>query len=224
MTLITCRAVLFDLDGVLADSTALVDRVWRAWADERDLDATEVMKIAHGRPAAEVIQAVAPHLPAEAEVRLLEEREADASGVVAIAGAADLVRSLPDGCWAVVTSGTSPLARGRLAAIGVDAPPALITADDVGRGKPNPEGYLAAARRLGASPSECVVIEDSPAGIEAAGAAGMRVIAVTTTYPSQELGNVDALVNSLEEISVAHVANSSHEVLPTLELLVAEEG
>jgi mannitol-1-/sugar-/sorbitol-6-phosphatase len=215
---------LFDLDGVLADSTALVDRVWRAWADERGLDATEIMKIAHGRPAVEVIRAVAPHLSAEAEVRLLEEREGDASGVAAIAGATDLVRALPEKSWAVVTSGTTPLARSRLATVGLPAPPVLITADDVTRGKPDPEGYLAAARRLGAAPEQCVVLEDSPAGIEAARAAGMPVIGVTTTYPADALKGVDALVDSLEAISAASDAKNSHDVLPPFELRVAHRG
>ncbi|MFN2490158.1 MAG: HAD-IA family hydrolase [Actinomycetota bacterium] len=217
----TCRAVLFDLDGVLADSTGVVDRVWRAWADERGLDGAAIMKTAHGRPAAEVIRAVAPHLSAEAEVELLEKREAGDSRVVAIAGSSEFVASLPRSSWAVVTSGTTPLASARLVAIGLPDPPVLITANDVDKGKPNPEGYLAAARRLGAAPRDCVVIEDSPAGIEAARAAGMAVIGVTTTYPAEELTGVDALVETLAAVTLGR-ANDKDDGPPELELIVGD--
>ncbi|MGH2820823.1 MAG: HAD family hydrolase, partial [Actinomycetota bacterium] len=106
-----CRAVLFDLDGVLADSTRAVDGVWRAWARERGLDGDAIMRVAHGRPAREIVSHFAPHLSAEEEVASLEEREAsDPAGLVAIAGAEDLLRALPGASWAVVTSGTTPLA------------------------------------------------------------------------------------------------------------------
>jgi mannitol-1-/sugar-/sorbitol-6-phosphatase len=203
---LTCRAVLFDLDGVLADSTAIVDRVWREWATQRGLDGDELMSIAHGRPAAQVIAGVAPQLSVEDEVRELERREADASGVVPIAGAMKLLASLPERSWAVVTSGTLPLAASRLRTIGAPEPPVLITANDVSAGKPNPEGYLKAARSLGASPAECVVIEDSPAGVEAARAGDMMVVGVTTTFPAASLVGVTAHVNSLEAIVLDSVA------------------
>ncbi len=222
MIRLTCKAVLFDLDGVLADSTAIVDRVWREWAVERDLDGDAVMSIAHGRPAAEVIAAVAPQLSVEAEVRELERREADAPGVVPIAGAMRLVASLPERSWAVVTSGTSPLATSRLRAIRA-TPGVLVTADDVRAGKPNPEGYLRAAGSLGASPAECVVIEDSPAGVEAGRAEGMTVIGVTTTFPASSLAGVAAHVKSLEAVILESVAPGG-DCLPLLTLRVDEVG
>jgi len=216
---LTCKAILFDLDGVLADSTAIVDRVWREWAAERGFDGDALMSIAHGRPAAEVIAAVAPQLSVEKEVRELEEREADASGVVPIAGAMTLVASLPEGSWAVVTSGTPPLAASRLSAIGAPEPRVLITANDVRAGKPNPEGYVHAARRLGAAPAECVVIEDSPAGVEAARAGDMAVIGVTTTFPAENLTGVAAHVNSLEAVILESVV-AEDDGLPLLTLSV----
>lgn len=186
VTRFTCKAVLFDLDGVLADSTAVVDRVWRVWADERSLDGDAIMEVAHGRPSAEIIRDIAPHLEVEAEVELLENREAeDLTGVVGILGAADLVRSLPLASWAVVTSGTLTVARPRLEAVGIPEPPVLITAGDIVNGKPDPEGYMAAARRLDAPAERCIVIEDSPAGLEAARAAGMKTIGVTTTFSAE---------------------------------------
>ena len=223
MIRLTCKAVLFDLDGVLADSTAIVDRVWREWAVERDLDGDALMNIAHGRPAAEVIAAVAPELSVETEVRELETREEDASGVVPIAGAMRLVASLPAGSWAVVTSGTPPLAASRLRAIGAPEPPVLITANDVRAGKPNPEGYVHAARCLGAAPGECIVIEDSPAGVEAARAGNMAVIGVTTTFLAESLTGVAAHVNSLEAVILESVA-SEDDGLPLMTLRVDAVG
>lgn len=224
-TWFSCKAILFDLDGVLADSTAVVDRVWRVWADERGLDGEAIMEVAHGRPSAEIIRDVAPHLPVEEEVEVLENREAeDLTGVVAILGAADLVRSLPPGSWAVVTSGTITVARPRLAAVGIPEPPVLITANDIVMGKPDPEGYLAAAERLGAPATRCIVIEDSPAGLEAARAAGMRTFGVTTTFPADSLTPVDALVSSLEAVHLDRVDKNNGDRLPDLHLSVDTSG
>jgi mannitol-1-/sugar-/sorbitol-6-phosphatase len=211
--------VLFDLDGVLADSTAVVDRIWRAWAEERGLDGQAVVAIAHGRPTLEVIRKVAPHLAAEPEARELEEREvAAASGVMPVPGARELLDALPEPSWAVVTSGTRWLAASRIEAIGARAPRVLVTADDVERGKPDPEGYLKAAAALGAEARRCVVVEDSPAGITAARVATMAVVGVTTTYAAAELAEAHVLVDSLEAVQVARVELS--DGLPLLELVV----
>ncbi len=215
-----CRAVLFDLDGVLADSTALVDEVWRAWAHEKGLDGDTVMKVSHGRRAEEVVRSLAPHLSAPDEVTRIEEREiAEISRVAAIAGADALLRSLPSGSWAVVTSGTTPLATGRLRALGFPFPDVLITADDVAEGKPHPEGYLAAALRLGAEAADCIVIEDAPPGIEAARTGGMTPIGVTTTYEPAALAAADTIVASLEQIRVIRVQGDGRE-LPLISLTV----
>jgi len=214
---LTCRAVLFDLDGVLADSTRVVDEVWRAWATERGLDGDEIMRVAHGRPAKEVVTHFAPDLSVDDEVALLEEREAaDTSGLVAIAGAQDLLESLPAGSWAVVTSGTRPLATRRFEGLGLPLPEVLVTADDVTAGKPHPEAYFSAARRVGAEPVDCVVIEDAPAGIEAGRAAGMAVIGVTTTYHPSDLAGADAIVATLEQLAARTVREGVR--LPLIEL------
>lgn len=215
-----CRAVLFDLDGVLVDSTGVVEAVWRAWATDRGLDGNELMRVAHGRPAKEIIALYAPHLRADKEVRLLEEREAaDLSGLVAIAGARELVQSLPPESWGVVTSGTTPLATSRLEGIGLAPPAVLVTADDVARGKPDPEAYLRAADALLVPPADCVVIEDAPAGVEAGIAAGMRVIAVTTTFAPADLARAHAIVATLEQVA-ARVTGDEVQP-PPLELLVS---
>src|SRR5712671_6324500 len=198
-----CSAMLFDLDGVLIDSTRSVDRQWRAWAREQKIDEEKVMAIAHGVRTIEVIRAVASHLDAEAEVRRLESREAeDQVDVVVMPGAADLIGAIPDGRWGVVTSGTRLLASARLRLGGLPVPKILVTADDVANGKPHPEPYLKGAELLGANPADCLVVEDAPAGIRAARAGGMKVIGLTSTYPAARLNEADFVVQRLPQIQV----------------------
>jgi mannitol-1-/sugar-/sorbitol-6-phosphatase len=199
-----CSAILFDLDGVLVDSTRSVERQWRIWAHERGIDEEKVIAVAHGVRALEVIRIVAPHLDANVEVRSLESREAaDHDGVAVMPGAAALVSTIPDGRWCVVTSGTRHLATARLRLAGIPVPKVMITADDVVNGKPHPEPYLKGAELLGVNPGECLVIEDAPAGIRAAHAGGMKVIALTSTYPASGLGEADAVIEKLARIQVA---------------------
>jgi mannitol-1-/sugar-/sorbitol-6-phosphatase len=203
MTTFRCSAILFDLDGVLVDSTRSVDRQWRMWAREQAIDEEKVMAIAHGVRTIEVIRAVAPQLNAEAEVHKLEAREAkDCDGVTVMPGAVELVRSIPQGCWAVVTSGTRRLATARLQLAGIPAPKVLVTAEDVTNGKPHPAPYLQAAKLLDVAPVVCLVIEDAPAGIRSGHAAGMKVIGLTSTYGPTELIEADAVVGKLASIRV----------------------
>jgi sugar-phosphatase len=200
-----CRAILFDLDGVLVDSTACIERHWTRWAREHGLDPAAVIRAAHGRPTIDTIREVAPHLCAEDETARLEAGEAsDTDGVCAFAGTAELLRSLPEGSWAVATSGTRRIASTRLAQTGLPAPGVLVTADDIRRGKPDPEPYLLAAERLGLAARECVVVEDAPPGVAAARAAGARVIAVTTSHSPAELAAADAIVPQVRDIEVSY--------------------
>jgi mannitol-1-/sugar-/sorbitol-6-phosphatase len=203
MTIFRCAAILFDLDGVLIDSTRSVERQWRIWARERSIDEERVVAVAHGVRAIEVIRTVAPHLDAAAEVRILESREsADYEGVAVMPGAVDLVRTIPDGLWCVVTSGTRHLAIARLRLAGIPVPKVLITADDVINGKPHPEPYLKGAQQLGVSPKGCLVIEDAPAGIRAAHAGGMKAVGLTSTFPASALSEADAVLGKLQQIQV----------------------
>jgi sugar-phosphatase len=198
-----CAAILFDLDGVLVDSTRSVERQWRIWARERGIDEEQVAAVAHGVRAIEVIRSVAPHLNAEEEVRTLESREADdRDGVVVMSGAVALVGAIPDGRWCVVTSGTRHLAAARLQLAGIPLPKVLVTADDVAHGKPDPEPYLKGAQLLGAKPEDCLVIEDAPAGIQSASAGGMKVIGLTSTYPASALSDANAVVQRLDRIQI----------------------
>lgn len=198
-----CTAILFDLDGVLVDSTKSVEREWRVWAKEHGIDGDAVMAIAHGVRSREVIKAVAPHLDAEMEALKLENREASDDGLVVMPGAIELVHSIPKDSWGVVTSGTRRLASARLRLAGVPDPKVLVAADDVSNGKPHPEPYLKGAVRLGVKPEECVVIEDAPAGIQAAHAAGMKAIGLASTYPGAALTEADAVIQRLNQIRVA---------------------
>jgi sugar-phosphatase len=204
MTFFRCSAILFDLDGVLVDSTRSVERQWRIWAREQGIDGDKIMAVGHGVRAVEVIRAVAPHLDAEEEVRKLENREADDhDGVAVMPGAAELVHVIPADRWCVVTSGTRLLASERLRFFGIPAPKVMITADDVAYGKPHPAPYLKGAEMLGAKPAECLVIEDAPAGIQSARSAGMKVIALASSYPASALSEADVVVQRLERIQVS---------------------
>lgn len=204
MTELECDAVLFDLDGVLVDSATCIERHWRRWAAQHHLDSDEIIRFAHGRPTVETIRLVAPHLPAEAEAARLDADEAvDTDGVLAVQGAAQLVRSLPPNAWAIASSGTRNTALSRLRHTGVPLPSVLITADDVEHGKPNPEAYLLAAAKLDVTPEKCLVVEDAPTGIRSAHAAGMRAIALGTTHPQAELAEADVRAARLTDIQIS---------------------
>jgi sugar-phosphatase len=200
--MIDVAAVLFDCDGVLVDSAASVERAWRRWATEQGLDEEAVVAIAHGRRTEDTLRDLGFSDDLAAEVERLEGAEvADAASVSAFPEAALLLSSLPREAWAVVTSGTHALVTSRLAAAGLPLPSVLVTAEDVAAGKPDPEGYLEAALRLGRPPEDCLVVEDAPAGVEAAIAAGMRVVALPTTHPREELAAA-TLVAPWEDIVV----------------------
>ena len=213
-TQLEADAVLFDLDGVLVDSTANVERHWRDWATSNGLDAAKILSVVHGRRAIDTIREQAPHLDAERELATLVDAEMrDTSGILVFDGAAELLARIPRGRWAIVTSGTHGVASARLRAAGLPIPEVLITADRVKQGKPDPEGYLAAARALGRTAARCIVVEDAPAGVEAARRAGMRCIAITTTHDAGELTAATVVVHSLREIGVGRSTNTRVEVI-----------
>lgn len=200
-----CRAILFDLDGVLVDSAECVEKTWREWARRHHLDPDRVIALAHGRRAIETVRLIAPELSADAELAELAASEATtAEGVCEITGARELLERLPAGGWGVVTSGIRSVAEFRLRYTRLPLPTVMICADEITRGKPDPEGYLTAAERLARFPADCVVIEDTPAGIESAQAAGMRVVAIATTYPLERLTGADAVVERLTDLMVAN--------------------
>jgi len=207
--------VLFDLDGVLVDSEAVNTRHWRRWAVARGVDVDAVLAVMQGRRTVDVIRLMAPHLPPEEEAaRLASAASFDVEGLVAMEGAGALLQSLPGSCWAVVTSGVRDTALTRLRHAGLPVPAILITADDVAQGKPHPEPYLRAAALLGVPPARCVVIEDAPAGLDAARAAGMPVVGVATTHRRDALVHAEAVAGSLLDIEILPGdASAAHRLL-----------
>ncbi|MFF3844169.1 HAD-IA family hydrolase [Streptomyces sp. NPDC002328] len=181
-TVLTARALLLDMDGTLVNSDAVVERVWRRWAEQHGLDGDEVMKVVHGRQGHASMAVLLPDRPMELNhadnARMLAEETADMDGVVPVPGAPEFLASLRGVPHALVTSADAPLSTARMAAAGLELPEVRVTAESVGASKPDPEGFLKGAAELGVAPAECVVFEDSGAGIAAGRAAGMRVVGV----------------------------------------------
>jgi HAD superfamily hydrolase (TIGR01509 family) len=195
-------AVLSDLDGVLVDSGAAIERTWRGFAARNGLDPDHVVAASHGRRSVDLIRLVAPHLDAEAEAARVEREEIEsAPGLRPLPGARELVESMPAGRFAIVTSGTRALAVARLRAAGLPVPDVLVTAEEVEHGKPHPAGYLRAAELLGVDPAHSVVLEDAPAGVEAGRAAGATVIAVLTTNDESALTRAHTRVRDLRALT-----------------------
>ena len=195
-------AVLSDLDGVLVDSGAEIERTWRTFAERHGLDTASVLAESHGRRSVDLIRLVAPDLDAAAEAAAIEREEIEnVDGLLPLPGARELVSSVPADRFAVVTSGSRALAVARLRAAGLPVPEVLVTAEQVEAGKPDPAGYLRAAALLGVDPSECLVLEDAPAGVAAGLAAGMTVIAVLTTNDESALRAAHRRVRNLRALT-----------------------
>jgi len=208
---ITADALLFDNDGTLISSLESVYRCWSRWAGEYGVTEEDFARVAlHGRPAAEIVADLLPaDVVPEAVARIEQLEVEDAGGVVALPGTLALLESLPAERWAVVTSASQRLAEARLGQAGI-RPKNLIAADDISRGKPDPEPFLLAAARLGADPARCVVFEDAPVGLAAGRAAGMVTVALATTHRAEEL-SADLVVPDLSAVS-AQAMDGSVEI------------
>ncbi|MGW5621789.1 HAD family hydrolase [Streptomyces olivaceus] len=197
------QALLFDNDGTLVSSLASVQRCWTRWAGEYGITAEQFGRVElHGRPAAEIAADLLPAAlvpQAVARIEQLEVEDVPNGGVHLLPGTRDFLDELPADRWAVVTSATRRLAEARLDAVGI-LPKTLVAADDITRGKPDPEPYLLGARALGVDPAACVVFEDAPAGLQAGRAAGMRTVALATTHRPGEL-DADLVVTDLSALS-----------------------
>ncbi len=217
---IQCQAVLFDLDGVLVDSTPAVARVWTGWALKHGFDPDSVVRMAHGRTSLATIRELLPNADHAAEDRDVERREIeDVADVVPLPGARGILLTLPVDRWAVVTSGTRPLAEVRIRAAGLPLPRHLITATHITHSKPHPEPYLLGARSVGFAPRDCIVLEDAPSGIRSGKSAGARVLALRTTMPESELvsAGADWIIENCDFLSVRQ-HSSSGELLLQLEI------
>ncbi len=200
---IRCKGILFDMDGVLISSIGSVERSWTKWALLRGVDPVLARKMAHGRRAIETIAKLRPELDSDAELRVIEDLEvADNEGLTVLPGVLDLIAALPADRWTVVTSATERLARIRMAAAGISVPQKLVTADQVKRGKPDPEPFLAGAALLGVTPAESGVFEDSPSGVVAGRDAGCTVVATTFSHSAESLNAAHYLVRDLTGIRI----------------------
>jgi sugar-phosphatase len=204
MNTIQVAGLLFDNDGVLVDSTAAVEGSWRAFASWYDLPADDVLERVHGRRSRDVIAHYADRLPVSADeafARYIDACIREFVQVDLLPGTAELIASLPEQGWAVVTSGTKVVTEARWKAAGLPNPPVLISAEDVSAGKPEPDPYRTAAQRLRLSPSDCLAVEDSPAGLTSARAAGCTTLALLTTHPREDL-DADLLAADLTAVRI----------------------
>lgn len=194
-TLITTHALLFDMDGTLVDSTTAVERIWGRWARSHGVDFGNFVHRIHGCRAVDIMAMMAPPgLDLDREIRRVDDDELNQTdGIVPVAGAAELIASLPHGSWALVTSARPELALARMTAAGLPMPPTVVTANDVSLGKPDPACYRLALERLGLAAGQAVVFEDAPAGLAAGRAAGCPTIALATTSPGAALDHEDWL-------------------------------
>ena len=202
------------MDGTLLTSTTAAERVWAAWARRRGLDVEAFLPTIHGVRAVETIGRLGlPGIDPVAEAEAITRAEiADVEGVRAVRGAERFLLALPVDRWAVVTSAPRALAERRLEAAGLPLPPAMICAEDVGRGKPSPEGFLAGARLLGAAPADCLVFEDAEVGVRAAEAAGMAV-AVVTAMHAHPLATPHPAVRDYAGLTVRRLADGALELV-----------
>lgn len=199
--LVPFQGILFDMDGILISSLGSVERSWAAWARMRGIDPEAAIRVAHGRRAIETVARLRPDLDSEAELKVIEDLEvADNEGLTVLPGVLELLAALPRERWTVVTSATERLARLRMAAGGIPVPERLVTANQVTRGKPHPEPFLAGAALLGLPPSACVVFEDSSSGAQAGRAAGCTVVATTFSHPVASLDAAHYLVRDLTDV------------------------
>jgi len=215
MVEVTCSGLLFDLDGVLVDSTPAVARVWSKFAVRHGFEPEETVRRAHGRPSLETVRELLPNSDFVAENQFVLQGEIeDTEGVIPLPGARELLNSLPADRWAIVTSCSRPLAEVRLRAAGLPVPRRLLTSDDVIKGKPDPEPYRKGAALLGVPSAKCIVFEDAPAGIRAGKASGARVVAFRTTSPDPDLeaAGADWIVQGPSSVSVVESDHGSELV------------
>ena len=200
----TVRGILFDMDGVLISSTGADERCWLQWAKHHGMEGTFSLQATHGRRALDTLRILRPDLDPVIEQRRLEDYDAeDHSGLIILPGVETLLASLPADRWTIVTSATTRLLEGRLNYAGLPIPAVLVPAERVANGKPHPEPYLTGAKLLSFAPADCLVIEDSPAGIASGKAAGCKVLAVLSSHTQAELAGADWFVASLEQVSVS---------------------
>jgi mannitol-1-/sugar-/sorbitol-6-phosphatase len=205
---VSTKAILFDMDGVLISSIGSVVRCWRRWAEIYNVPGAENYDVPHGTRAIDIVKMLRPDIDPQEGLKVIEDMEIeDVAEMKVLPGVRVLLQSLPPERWAIVTSATRRLLLGRLNAAELPVPTRVITGDMVERGKPDPEPYIRGAELLGLRPEECIVIEDAPSGVGAGIAAKCRVLAVLGTHSAVQLHKADWIVASLEDLKVTQVAD-----------------
>ncbi len=209
--IIECKAIIFDLDGTLVDSTICIEKTWKKWAKKHNIETVALASI-HGMTSYKTISLIAPHLDAEkATIEFDKEEIKETEGLKLIAHADKILNMLPAEKWAIATSGSNKLATSRLSHVGLPIPKILVTSDDITNSKPHPEPYLLAAKYLDISPEDCVVFEDSLAGIKAGKTAGAKVIGITTLFKKEDLSDTDAVINDFSDVKI-HIKHDKLEL------------
>lgn len=201
---IRCKAILFDMDGTLVDSTEIVERAWGGWAARHKIPLSDVLTFSHGRPTISTLERFRPGQDHSDDLRELAEfEETQTEGILAVPGAAEVLQALrrQDHPWAVVTSAWRTLAETRVLAAGLPLPRVMVPIDDIENGKPDPEGFLHAAAELGVAAEECIVFEDTRPGIDAGLRAGMQVVGLLTTCSPQQLRH-NPLIKDFRDVEI----------------------
>lgn len=197
-----CKAVLFDMDGTLVDSTRVVELAWARWAAKHDILLEAVISFSHGRPTISTMEHFFPARDHTDELKEMERyEETRVQGILAVPGAVEVVRALQNHPWAIVTSAWRTLAESRVMGAGLPLPNVIVPVDEIRNGKPHPEGYLRAAEQLGVEPKDCLVFEDTRPGIESGVNAGMQVVALLTTLPAHQLKH-HPLIRDFRDVTI----------------------
>ena len=208
--MIKCKAVIFDLDGTLVDSSECIEKVWKLWCTENNVDYDKLLPVSLGRPALDTMREFLPEAGPEMSDWFFEHEIRETGDLKPILGATEFISKLPFEKWSVATSGVYELASSRLESAGLPLPVVFVTADRVKKAKPDPESFLKAAEELGYKPEECVVFEDSRAGVEAAVKAGMKLVGVRTSLDN--IPEADIQISSYKELLVNYLGNGIIEI------------
>lgn len=205
--IVNCAAILFDMDGTLVDSTVVVERAWSWWAQRHGVQVQDVLQFAHGRPTEATFEHFLPGVDQTYELAAMNKfEETERDGIIPVPGADAAIRAAQEGRWAVVTSAHRSLAESRLQAAGLPVPDVLVPVDEIQRGKPDPEGFLSAARQLQVEPKDCLVFEDTRPGIDAGLSAGMEVVGLLTTLSESALAH-RPLIQDFRDIQVTRLGD-----------------